>query len=308
MTALAGGREAQLTINVIDVAVAQVVLSADTVELAPGESQTLDVSLRDAKGAEIAGRTIAWSSDRPGTATVSSAGVVTAIGNGIAVIAASSGGATASATVIVSGDPDEPLVVRVTPERATLVEGETLQLTATVIDVAGNVAVDSAVTWLATTANGSEVATVSATGLVTALSPGTVIVEAVAGTARGATAIVVRKDVDESIVVNFGRPTLNEAVGDSVSVYVSVQSSAPLDSVVASVARASLKLKPIPVGALGNGIAWIGTIDLSDLQYGTYLLTVTAYDSAGGTGLGAITFVRKSRTGSGGSKTPPKNK
>lgn len=308
ITASAAGKVARIVINVADVEIAQVVLSADSVALVPGQTQALEASLFDDAGARIAGRGVNWSSDRPTTATVSSTGVVSAVGGGVAMITASSGDAIATATVIVSGNPGDPLIVRVTPERASMVVGDTLQLTVQVLDALGEVVETDSIGWLATTSTGSDVASVSATGVVTALAPGTVIVEATAGAARGATAIVVRKDVDESIVVTFAKPLPNQAVGDSVSIYVSVQSSAPLDSVVATVSRLSRHLVATPVGAMGTGIAWIGTIDLSDLQFGPYVITATAYDQRGGTGIAAVTFVRNSRTGSGGSKPPPKNK
>ncbi len=308
ITASAAGKVARLVINVVDVEIAQVVLSADSVALVPGQTQALEVSLFDESGARITGRGVNWSSDRPTTATVSSTGVVSAVGGGVAMITASSGDAMATATIIVSGEAGDPLLVRVSPDRASLVVGATLQLTASVLDAFGEVVETDSIGWQATTASGSEVASVSATGVVTALSPGTVIVEATAGAARGATAIVVRRDVDESMVVTFAKPLLNQAVGDSVSIYVSVQSSAPLDSVVATVSRLSRRLVATPVGAMGTGIAWIGTIDLTDLQFGPYVVTATAYDQRGGTGIAAVTFVRNSRTGSGGSKPPPKNK
>lgn len=308
ISAIAGGKEGNFVLTVLDIAVAQVVLSVDTVRLNAGETQSLGVSLLDAKGAAIVGRSVAWSVDRPATATVSPAGIVTALASGVAVIRASSGGVTATATVIVAGDPEDALEILVTPDRATLVEGESLQLTAVLVDATGTVVETDSVSWVATGTTGTGVATVSSGGVVTALSPGSAIVEAISGSARGAAAIVVRKDIDESIVVTFAKPTSNEAVGDTLGVYLSVQSPLALDSVVASVARVSRSLVATPVGAMGTGIAWVGSLELSDLQYGTYLLTATAFDKSGATGLAAITVVRNRRSGSGGSKPPPRNK
>jgi hypothetical protein len=308
ISATAGGKEGSFVLTVMDVAVARAVLSADTVRLSAGETQSLDVTLTDTRGAVIVGRTVVWSVDRPATATVSPTGLVTAVSSGVAEISASSGGVTATAKVIVAGDSGEALEIRVTPERASLVEGESLQLTAVLVDAAGQVADADSITWVASGTTGTGVATVSSDGVVTALSPGSAIIEAISGAARGAAAIVVRKDLDESIVVRFAKPASNEAVGDTLGVYVSVQSAVALDSVVASVARVSRSLVATRVGAMGTGIAWIGNLDLSDLQYGTYLLTTTAFDRSGATGLAAITFVRNSRSGSGGSKPPPRNK
>ena len=104
-----------------------------------GETTQLTATVRNSKNEPVSGQ-VAWSSDAPTVATVSSNGLVTAIGNGQATLTATAGGlsATASATVqqvptslsIVSGNTQtdtvgqllvEPLVVRAEDKGGTAV-------------------------------------------------------------------------------------------------------------------------------------------------------------------------------------------
>ncbi|MCH2653124.1 MAG: Ig-like domain-containing protein, partial [Gemmatimonadetes bacterium] len=104
-----------------------------------GETTQLTATVRNSKNEPVSGQ-VAWSSDAPTVATVSSNGLVTAIGNGQATLTATAGGlsATASATVqqvptslsIISGNAQsdtvgqlltEPLVVRAEDQGGTAV-------------------------------------------------------------------------------------------------------------------------------------------------------------------------------------------
>jgi hypothetical protein len=57
---------------------------------------------RDALGTTISGATVTWATSSSSVATVSSAGLVTAVANGTATITATSGSASATATTTVS--------------------------------------------------------------------------------------------------------------------------------------------------------------------------------------------------------------
>ena len=104
-----------------------------------GETTQLTAAVRNSKNEPVSGQ-VAWSSDAPTVATVSSNGLVTAIGNGQATLTATAGGlsATASATVqqvptslsSISGNAQsdtvgqlltEPLVVRAEDQGGTAV-------------------------------------------------------------------------------------------------------------------------------------------------------------------------------------------
>ena len=112
-------------------------------------------------------QSVAWSSNNTAVATVSSSGVVTAVGAGTATITVTTndGGFTASCnvTVITTVSVDS---VAVTPKTATLAEGDTQQLTET---ISPSTATIKTVTW---STSDSAVATVSGAGLVTAIGAG----------------------------------------------------------------------------------------------------------------------------------------
>ena len=66
------------------------------------QASTLTAIVRDQSGSPIAGAPVTWASSDQAVATVSSAGLVTAVANGTAVITATSGSASGTASVTVS--------------------------------------------------------------------------------------------------------------------------------------------------------------------------------------------------------------
>ena len=80
-----------------------VTVSPATVELtALGETVQLQAEVRDQNGQVMAGAAVTWASSSAAVATVSAAGLVTAVANGTSTITATAGSATGSATVTVS--------------------------------------------------------------------------------------------------------------------------------------------------------------------------------------------------------------
>ena len=78
---------------------------------AVGQSLQLDAQVYDSGGAAIPGAEVMWSSSRPDVATVDASGLVIAVSNGTTRITASSGDASANATihVVIEGtDPKRP--------------------------------------------------------------------------------------------------------------------------------------------------------------------------------------------------------
>jgi uncharacterized protein YjdB len=153
--------------------VATITVTPGSLSLTVGTSRTLTASTLDGQGATLSGRAIEWSTDNAGIATVSSAGVVSAVAPGTAAITAKSEGKTASSTVTVTRRPVGSITLDATS--AGVVLGGTLQLTATVKDAADNVVTDREVSW---SSEPIGVATVSSTGLVSAIAVGTATVTA----------------------------------------------------------------------------------------------------------------------------------
>ena len=128
-------------------------------------------------------KNVVWSSSNTAVATVSETGLVNAVGSGTATItatAADGSGVTASCEVTVK-IPVTSITLDKTSEVLTAM-GQTIQLTPTVLP---DNATDKSVTW---TSSNTAVATVSDTGLVTAVGDGTATITATAADGSGVTA------------------------------------------------------------------------------------------------------------------------
>lgn len=155
------------------VAVESVALDQTTVTLIEGETLQLKATVSP-DDAEYDG--ISWSTSDATIATVSNTGLVTAVTEGTVTITAEAGGKTAScALTIEKAKGPEVEKVTLNQETATLKEGETLQLAATVSPEDADY---SGIIW--STAD-ETIATVSEDGLVTAVLEGTVVITAQAG-------------------------------------------------------------------------------------------------------------------------------
>lgn len=154
--------------------VSSVVITGNGGVIPVGTTQQLTANLRDAGGNSLYIRTVTWTSSAPTIATVSSTGLLTAVSAGTATITATSEGRTGTATVT-TAVTFPVATVTVTPALATLVTGTSQQLTATLRDGAGNALTDRTITW---TSSNPAIATVSATGLLTTLTSGTVTITA----------------------------------------------------------------------------------------------------------------------------------
>jgi trimeric autotransporter adhesin len=139
--------------------------------LTAGATTQASAVARDASGNTLTGRAIAWSSSNTAIATVNNAGVVTAVAAGTAQIRATVDGVVGSVTVTVTAPAPVP-VASVTASLAapSIAVGATTNASAVARDASGNTLTGRAVTWSSTN---TAVATVSATGVVTAVSAGT---------------------------------------------------------------------------------------------------------------------------------------
>jgi len=162
----------------------------DTVAL--GSTVTLHAIVDGATG----NPSIFWSSEDTTIATVSGSGVVTGKALGTAHIAASSGGKSGIATVVVM--PPGVASVRVSPTIAGITVGGTVHLQAEPLDANGNTLSNRTVTW---TSSNNAVATVDNTGLVTGVSPGADTITATSEGKSGTAGIAVTSAVPASIAV-----------------------------------------------------------------------------------------------------------
>jgi len=173
ITATSETKSGTAQVTVSPVPVASVTVTPDHLGLTVGQQGQLTATPRDAAGNPLSGRAITWVSDAPAVATVDNTGRVTAAVVGTATITATS--ETKSGTAQVTVSPLPVASVTVTPDHLDLTVGQQGQLTATPRDAAGNPLSGRAVSWGSLAPS---VATVDATGLVTAVATGTTTVSA----------------------------------------------------------------------------------------------------------------------------------
>lgn len=152
-----------ITVTADAVAVTGVKLDASTAALKVGETKQLTATVEPANATD---QTVTWSTSDQTVATVSTAGLVTAVKAGSATITVTTtdGDKTATCAVTVSNVGVESVTLNSSAE--SIVVGKTKQLTAT---VAPANATDKTVSWKS---SDDKIATVSATGLVTAVKAG----------------------------------------------------------------------------------------------------------------------------------------
>ncbi len=112
--------------------VSAVVVSPFAVTLTVGASRAMAVRLADFAGDSLAGRDITWTTSNDSIAIVSSSGVVTARGAGVAIIEASSEGQRGAMQVSVPTPVDSSIVVSVAAPIPGITIGDTVTVTATV--------------------------------------------------------------------------------------------------------------------------------------------------------------------------------
>jgi uncharacterized protein YjdB len=224
-----------------------------------GQTEQLSVTALDQEGKRMNGAELTWVSLAESVATVSDAGLLTAVGNGVATVTVTSGSASASVTVTVQQVASS---LTLSTDAASLtVLGDTLRLTATVEDSGGSTIVAAAVTW---TALDSLVATVSADGLVTAISNGTTTIAAISGPTLATSTITVAQIAD-SIALSADSIAF-DALSDTLRLTATVTDAggagfgeAPVtwtssDTMVGRVSTAGL------VTSVGNGTAIITAV------------------------------------------------
>jgi uncharacterized protein YjdB len=174
------GKSGLATVTVTNVPVASVSVSPNNATLRVGENTTFSAVVRDAGGAVLTNRPVAWTSSAPAVATVSTTGRVVAVSAGSTIISAESEGRSGLAAVNVSAVPVAS--IRISPASTTLITGQSAQLQAETLDANNNVLPGRQVMWFT---NNASVATVSPNGTVAAVSAGSATITA---TSEGKTA------------------------------------------------------------------------------------------------------------------------
>lgn len=249
-------RRGTATVTIVPT-VQSVTIAPGSAMIAPSESMQFSATVNGDVGVSQA---VIWRTTDPAIAQVSGAGVVTGVAAGSTIITAISANDTtkrASAAVTVRNAP----VVSVSPSVVQLDPGQSQQFTATVQADQG---VNTGVSWSTSSA---AVATVSANGLVTAVSYGsaTITATSLADGSRRATATVTVNGAVQSVSVTPA--TVSLAIGGTTQLSATVQAQGNMPTTVtwrsSNPAVASVNVNGV-VSAMAAGSATITAAATAD--------------------------------------------
>jgi uncharacterized protein YjdB len=272
ISATGGGKTAAATATVTNVPVASVAVSPTSASLTVGQTAQLTATPEDLSGTPLAGRIVTWATSNAAVATVSTTGLVSAVGAGSATITATSEGKSGTAAVTAAAVPVAS--VTVAPTTASLTVGQTAQLTATPKDANGTPLSGRAVTWATSNAG---VATVSTTGVVTGVAAGTATITATSEGQSGTAAITVTNVPVASVTVTPGVASL--LVGGTVQLTATLKDANgnPLSGRVVTWSSSAPLLASVSSSGLVSGLA-VGGVTItatSEGQSGSSAVTVS---------------------------------
>jgi uncharacterized protein YjdB len=201
--------------------ITDIVMTPDTLNLAIGDTATVQAQPVTASGSHVSGQTLFWSTSDPTIATVTQTGKVTAVAVGAVNIDASTAGVspTHPARVVVVSVPVAKVIVA--PPSVTLRVGDAFEFTDTTKDASGNVLTGRPVVW---SSSDTAIAPVDQAGLVLAKAIGTVTITASSGKASGTGSVTVSLVPVKKIVIAPSNPSV--IVHDSTQLSATTQDSA----------------------------------------------------------------------------------
>ena len=306
ITARSEARSATSVITTSLLPASAVTVAPGSATVAVGQRVQLTARVLDSAGAQLAGRTVSWTSDQPGVATVAQDGQVTAVAVGRATITATSERKTGQATIDVTPTPVATLTV--TPSSLTLPVGTTQLVTAVARDAQGAVLPGRVVTWLS---GAPTLATVSQSGLVTATGEGTALIIATCEGQQARVSLTVVPAIVTQVSVSPTTATLNPdssrqfaasardangnvLAGRPMSWSSSDRAVATVSAsgVVTALAVGTSQLSASTGGITGSALVTVALVPvanvamslptLSLVEAGTSTLSATATDSLGG--------------------------
>ncbi len=184
-------------VEAVDSRIAQVVVTPRTGSLRLGLPVAFNALLLDSTRAQIpGGRVVTWSTNTPTVVQVTQAGIVTGLSLGTARVIATAEGVADTVSLTVTKIPVAR--VQVTPLQVSLLEGTSQQFSLTVTDSTGAIVTDRDVNWIV---GDPSKASVTQTGLVTAISSGTTSVAAIVESLAGQAVLIIQPVPVDSIRV-----------------------------------------------------------------------------------------------------------
>jgi uncharacterized protein YjdB len=275
------------TTTEIQTIVNNVVVSLGLSRLTVGQSVQADAIAHDAAGAALKGVTIAWRSSNPSIASVTPAGLVTAVAPGQADIIATAGTVVAQTTVTVVSSRIASVSVGLSANITS--PGQQLGATAVVRDSSNAVVVNPQVTW---SSSNVAVATISSSGAIATLAPGTTSITATIEGVTGTANLTVQSTV-RSISVFL--PATRLSIGDSTTAQATVRDASNNILIDKPVTWSSSDITIATVTASGRVVAVTpGTVSItatSEGTIGTAALTVSSPVKSVAVTLGASTLL-----------------
>jgi len=267
-----GGPADTADVTITDAPVTTVGVSPAAASIAVGATVQLSATPQDLNGNPLPGRVVTWASTNPGVATVSSIGLVRGVAAGAATVTVSCEGQTGAAAITVAVVPVAS--VAVTPPSASVTVGQTVQLTATPKDANGNPLSGRTVTWATSNA---AVATVSGTGLVSAVAVGSATLTATSEGRSGTATVTVSAVPVSSVTVTPASASVLAGQTVQLSATPKDANGNPLTGRVVTWATSSAAVATVNGSGLVTGVA-AGTATLtatSEGKSGTATVTVT---------------------------------
>lgn len=205
ITATSGGKSVTLVVRVTTLKANDIQILPPAVCVPLGEATQLVGTVLDAAGNILTGRPIQWALQAGGLGNITPGGLFQALAPGLNTVIATVDGVVR--TVQVEVCPATPQSISVTPNTVSLRVNGTQQLNVTVLDAMGNAIASPNVTY---TSSSVSVATVSSTGLVTAVGNGQATITVKSGTKTATVAVDVSNAPVHSIVVSPAAVTLEQ--------------------------------------------------------------------------------------------------
>jgi uncharacterized protein YjdB len=197
------------SIQAVDPRIVQVVIQQRTGSLRLGIPRGFSAALLDSTNSQVpAGRITTWSTNTPTVIGITSAGIVTGLSLGTARVIATAEGVADTVQLSVTNVP--VATVTLSPVQISVQEGATTQLRAVVTDSTGREVSDRPLEWL--TSDPTK-ATVSSTGLVTAIAAGTVNIGATTEARLGQSTVIIQQTPVDTIVANLSNASFTVTRG-----------------------------------------------------------------------------------------------
>ena len=272
-----GGVVDSAVVNIVRRPVAAVTVQPSSATIDTGASVQLAAKVVDSKGRTLVGRVVTWSSSDATIASVSSSGLVGGIKSGSATVTATSGGKTGAASLTVTFTPPPVANVAVQPSTGSVDVGKTLQLGAVLTDASGSALSGRQVTWATSNA---AIATVSSSGLVSAVSAGTATITATSEGKSGTASISVTVPPAPVATVTVTPSPASDTVGRTLQLQATLRDSANnvLTGRTITWASSNTSLATVSSTGLVQGVA-AGTVTItatSEGKSGSSTVTVVA--------------------------------